>query len=112
MLYKLAAFGFTTGFFISSVAMQYGIKGLLLILAYIFPHGLIYIPVVILCLYNGYRLSKTIYYDNPGSLSLIIRQLKSYMFLLIFLVALILLGSFLEAYAGSFFLKKILVLFT
>ena len=112
MLFKLVVFGFTTGFFISSVAMQYGIKGLLLILAYIFPHGLIYIPIMILSLYNGYRLSRTINYDNPGSLGFIIRHLKSYIFLLIFLTALILLGSFLEAYVGSFFLKKILVLYT
>lgn len=113
MIFKLIFYGFTIGFFISSIALQYGIKGILLILAYIFPHGLIYIPVIILCLYNGYRLTRTIYYDNSGHISVIAKQLlKSYILLLIFLTVLILLGSFLEAFAGSFFLKKILVLFT
>jgi len=112
MIFKLLIFGFTTGFFISSIAMQYGMKGILLILAYIFPHSLVYIPVIILSLYNGYRLCKTIYYENTGHLGIIIKQLKSYIFLLIFLTVLLLLGSFLEAYVGSFFLKKILVLFT
>lgn len=112
MLFKLLIFGFNAGFLISSIAIQYGIKGILLILAYIFPHGLIYIPVIILSLYNGYRLSRSIYYDNTGHMGIVIKQLKSYGFLLIFLTALLLLGSFLEAYAGSFFLKKILALFT
>jgi len=112
MILKLVALGFTTGFFISSIAMQYGIKGILLILAYIFPHGLVYIPVIILCLYNGFRLTKTIYYDNPGHFGVIFKQLKTYILLLIFLTVLILLGSFLEAYVGSFFLKKVLALFT
>lgn len=112
MIFKLFIFGFTAGFLISSIAIQFGIKGILLILAYIFPHGLVYIPVIILCLYNGYRLTRTIYYENAGHIGIIIKQLKSYVFLLIFLTVLILLGSFLEAYVGSFFLKKILVLFT
>lgn len=112
MLVKLFIFGFSADFFISSVAMQYGIKGILLILAYIFPHGLIYIPVILLSLLNGYRLTRTIYYDSHGQMGIIIKHLKSYLLLLIFLTVLILLGSFLEAYAGSYFLKKVLVLFT
>jgi len=112
MIIKLITFGFSTGFFISSIAMQYGLKGILLILAYLFPHGLIYIPVIILSLYKGYGLSRAIYYDNRYHMGSIIRQLKSYIFLLVFLAVLILLGSFLEAYAGSFLLKKTLGLFT
>lgn len=112
MILKLITFGFSTGFFISSIAMQYGLKGIILILAYIFPHGLIYIPVIILSLYKGYGLSRTIYYDNRNHMGIIIKQLKSYIFLLIFLAVLILLGSFLEAYVGSFFLKKTLIFFT
>lgn len=112
MVLKLISFGFSTGFFISSIAMQYGVKGILLIMAYLFPHGIIYIPIIILSLYKGYSLSKAIYYDNRYYVGTIAKQLKSYMFLLIFLAVLILLGSFLEAYIGSFFLKKTLGLFT
>ncbi|TAH72836.1 MAG: hypothetical protein EWM47_03115 [Anaerolineaceae bacterium] len=109
---KIIAFGFSTGFFISAIAMQYGFKGFLLILVYKFPHGIIYLPIIILCLHRGYNLSRSIYYENRDYIGTIIRQLKSYFLLLLFLSILLVLGSFLEAYVGSFLLKKTLGLFT
>lgn len=112
MILKIIYFGFSTGFFISAIAMQYGFKGILLILAYEFPHGIIYLPVIVLCLYKGYNLCRSIYYESRNYMGAILKHLKSYMLLLIFLAALLLLGSFLEAYVGSFFLKKTLGLFT
>lgn len=111
MILRLIYLGFSVGFFISAIAMQYGFKGILLILAYEFPHGLIYIPVILLSLYKGFGLCKTIYYDNRNVSGTIISQLKSYILLFVFLAVLLLLGSFLEAYVGSFFLKKTLGLF-
>lgn len=112
MLLKIIVFGFSTGFFISAIAMQYGFKGILLILSYQFPHGLIYLPIILLCLHKGYGLCRSMYFENRNYLSFILRQLKSYLFLLIFLSVLLFLGSFLEAYVGSFFLKKALELIT
>lgn len=112
MIIKIIAFGFSTGFFISAIAMQYGFKGLLLILVYKFPHGLIYLPLIILCLYRGYNLSKSIYYESRDYIGTIRRQLKSYMMLWLFLIALLVLGCFLEAYVGSFLLKKALSVIT
>ena len=47
---KLITTSFSIGFFISAIAMQYGFKGILIILSYVFPHGIIYLPVILLCL--------------------------------------------------------------
>lgn len=112
MVLRLITFGFSTGFFISAIAMQYGFKGILLILIYKFPHGIIYLPIIILCLYKGLALCRAIYYENRNHIGAILKELKSYLFLWMFLSVLLVLGSFLEAYVGSFFLKKVLGLFT
>lgn len=111
MVLRLIYLGFSLGFFISVIAMQYGFKGIILILVYEFPHGLIYIPIIILSLYKGFGLCRSIYYDNRNITETIISLLKSYFLLILFLLVLLLLGSFLEAYVGSFFLKKTLGLF-
>jgi len=50
MAYKTMFFGFSTGFFISSITMQFGFKGILLIIAYVFPQGLLYLPIAVICL--------------------------------------------------------------
>ena len=112
IVYKLIAFGFTTGFFISSIAIQYGIKGILLILVYVFPHGIVYLPIIIICLHRGYILSKMIYFENRDYMAAIRRLIKSYILLWLFLIIFLVLGSLLEAYIGSFLLKKTLVLIT
>ena len=111
MVIKLVSFGFSTGFFISAIAMQYGFKGILLILTYEFPHGILYLPIIILCLHKGYGLCRSIYYDTRNYTGTIIRQIKPYFLLWLLLSILLIFASFLEAYVGSFFLKKTLGLF-
>lgn len=112
IILKILAFGFSTGFFISAIALQYGFKGIIMILAYKFPHGIIYLPIIILCIHKGYCLTRSIYYENRDFSGAIIRQAKSYLLLWIFLAVLLVLGCFLEAYVGSFLLKKALNLIT
>lgn len=112
MAFKIAFFGFSTGFFISAITMQYGFKGILLIIAYVFPQGIIYLAVSLICLYKGFSICRSMYYENKSQfdnkLKLIAPEL-----LPIFLLALaILVGSFIEAYAGAFILRKTLVLFS
>lgn len=111
MAYKITSYGFFTGFFISVITMQYGLKGILLVLVYAFPHGLLYLPVALLCLYKGYTMCKTIYNEKRYNLHGIIKMLQSQFLLLLVLALIILIGSFLEAYAGAFLLKKTLRLF-
>lgn len=111
MAFKIFTFGFSTGFFISAITIQYGFKGILLVMVYQFPHGIIYLPIAVLCLYKGFYLCRMIYYDKRDFLGTITKHFRQYLPLLLILAILLLLASFLEAYVGSFFLKKTLNLF-
>lgn len=110
--YKITSFGFFAGFLISAITLEYGIKGLLLILVYIFPHGLLYLPIAIISLYKGYKLCSYIYRDKYANYAGISRQLKSNITLILILALALLAASFLEAYPGAYLLKKTLGLFT
>lgn len=112
MAFKIASFGFFSGFFISAVTMQYGAKGILLILVYVFPHGLLYLPIALISLYKGYGLCRTIYHDNHTRFSEVTRLIKSQLVIIILLAIALIVGSFLEAYVGAFLMKKTLGLFT
>lgn len=111
IIYKIISFGFLTGFFLSVISMEYGTKGIILVLAYIFPHGLLYLPIVILCLYKGFDLCSTIYRDRRLSIGNISSILKQYFMIILILFIALIIGSFLEAYLGSSLLKKALGLF-
>ncbi|HHU72569.1 MAG TPA: hypothetical protein GXZ21_11150 [Clostridiales bacterium] len=111
MAFKICSFGFLTGFYISVVSLQYGFKGLLLILVSEFPQGLIYLPIGIICLYKGYELTRKIYHDNRSHLMGLLNIIKPYLMLILILVLGILVGSFIEAYIGSFLMKKTIGLF-
>ena len=111
MALKITYYGFFTGFFISTVTMQYGIKGILLVLVYVFPHGLFYLPIALISLYKGFELCRTIYHDNRTHIADIAKLVKSNLILLLLLAAALLIASFLEAYPGAFLLKKALELF-
>lgn len=109
---KITSFGFFAGFFISAVTMEYGMKGMLLVIVYVFPHGLLYLPILLISLYKGFELSRTIYHDNRTNIGGIAKLLKSYLLIILLLALALLLASFLEAYPGAFLLKKTLGLFT
>ena len=103
--------GFQAGFFLSVIMMRYGIKGLLLIIGYTFPHYIIYIPVVILCLRSGFRLCRSMYYDNKMSRRGRAERIARQMVFIVIFGAILMVGGLLETYAGSFILKKLLILF-
>jgi stage II sporulation protein M len=109
---KITSFGFFAGFFISAITMEYGMKGMLLVIVYVFPHGLLYLPILLISLYKGFELSRTIYHDNRTNIGGIAKLLKSYLLIILLLALALLLASFLEAYPGAFLLKKTLGLFT
>jgi stage II sporulation protein M len=111
MALKITSFGFFAGFFISAVTMEYGFKGLLLVLVYLFPHGLMYLPILLICLYKGYTLSRDIYQSSHTSLPAIIKPVRENLLIIILLAVALVFASFLEAYPGAYFLKKALGLF-
>jgi stage II sporulation protein M len=112
MALKVTSFGFFSGFFISAVTMRYGIKGILLVLVYVFPHGLLYLPIYLISLYKGFELCRTIYSENRNSIGGISKLMKNHLVLILVLAAALLIASFLEAYPGAYFLKKALESFT
>lgn len=102
--------GFQLGFLISALVMQYNFKGFLLMMVYIFPQGLVYIPVMYYCLKTGYQIVAEIRMNNTNSLHNIY-MLRNYKKLLILLIVGIFIGAVLETFIGSFLLKKMLLLF-
>jgi stage II sporulation protein M len=112
MALKIASFGFFAGFFISAITMEYGFKGIILVLIYLFPHGLMYLPIVLICLYKGYSLSRDIYQSSHTSLAAIIKPIRENLLVIVLLAVALIFASFLEAYPGAYFLKKALGLFT
>ena len=102
--------GFQGGFFVSVILMKYGIKGILLLLGYTFPHYLVYIPVALLCFRSGYWFCRSLRYDNLGRKGKTDKILK-YIILILFFSFLLLVGGFLETYVNTFILKKILYFF-
>lgn len=112
MALKISSFGFFSGFFISAVSMQYGLKGLLLVLAYIFPQGLLYLPISLFSLLKGFELCRTIYSENRNNFGGIAKLVKSYLIVILLLAVALFVASFLEAYPGAYILKKALGSFT
>ncbi len=111
MALKIASFGFFAGFFISAVTLEYGFKGIVLVLVYLFPHGLMYLPIILICLYKGYRMSREIYQSSQTRLATILKPIKDNLLIIALLAVALVFASFLEAYPGAYFLKKALDLF-
>jgi stage II sporulation protein M len=112
MALKVASFGFFAGFFISAVTMEYGFKGIILVLVYLFPHGLLYLPIVLICLYKGYLLGRDIHQSSHTSLAGVLKPLRENLIIIVLLAVALIFASFLEAYPGAYFLKKAITLFT
>ncbi len=108
MAFKITAVGFHAGFLISALTIQYGWKGIFLVFISIIPHGLLYIPISLICLYKGFEMNRTIYQENRSHFRGITKLMQSNLLLLLLLAAALLLACFLEAYPGAYLLKKAL----
>lgn len=110
MAFSIIKKGFQTGFLMSALIMQYNFKGFVLMMVYVFPQGLIYIPVMYYCLKTGYQIAVSIRSSNTNSLHNIY-MLRNYRKMLILLIIGIFVGAIIETFFGSFLLKKTLLLF-
>lgn len=108
---RIISFGFFAGFFISAVTMQYGVKGLVLVLVYCFPHGLLYLPIMIIGMYKGFIMCRDIFQSEHTSFGSILRLIRANVITILILAIALVFASFLEAYPGAYFLKKALALF-
>lgn len=100
--------GFFAGFMVSIFTINYGLKGILLFLAYLFPQYLIYIPVFIITLWRGYTLyNENLNYKNINNKG----NNHSFWdkFIMFFMLALFLIiGSVVETYVNTYIVKNII----
>lgn len=103
--------GFRISFFITVVIMQYGFKGILLIFGYTMPHFLLYGLITFLCIKGGYWLNKNLYQEHMMGR----RNRNKFIFVQIMFILLLgfglIIGGYIETYAGSYLLKKIVGIF-
>lgn len=103
--------GATTGFLVSVAVMQYGWKGVLIFLSYLFPQYFIYIPVALLTTIQCHRLCIRCNFGIPmnrkGKVRLVIEKIP----VIILLAVLLLIGCFAETYLNSQMLQKVLTAF-
>ncbi len=104
------AYGFMGGVFFSAAIIQYGLKGVILILCSIFPHILLYGPAFFLLLVWCEKLCRGIYYQKniPERLGEFRSQYLPKLLLIILLMAL---GCILESYINPPILFGLLKIF-
>ncbi len=102
--------GFQFGYLFTVLTMNYGWKGVLLSISYLLPHGLLYIPIALLCLKYCYQLTMEMNHGQvtPSLHNIIL--LKKYMKLIIILLAGLTIGAVLETFLGSILIQKVLTL--
>ena len=86
-------YGISSGLFLSVVLMRYGVKGLLLLVAGMFPHYLIYVPALILVFHLS-REKRTVN--------------SKYILQLLIVSSVVIIGCILECYVNPEVVAKIL----
>ena len=109
--FSIAYKGFLVGFLVSTVTMQYGLKGMLLFFAYLLPQAIVYIPIMLVSLEKGYELASALRYPSKNSKMLQKQTIFEYVIIIILTSIFLIIGSLLETYLGSAFLRKTLSLF-
>lgn len=106
--------GFSFGALLSAATLRFGLRGILLCLAGMFPQFLIYVPVMAGALYFGNGLYRKLYIENDSGVSAGIGRRSFFIryalvFCILFIVSII--GVCLESYVNPIILKKVLNLF-
>lgn len=106
MVFSVGYSGLSTGFLLAVSVLKFGVKGIFLFLLYIFPQYLIYFPVALITLIQGYHLCTNLYFRVPlnkkGKAKIILEKVPT--ILILFLI--ILIGALSEAYINSFIIQK------
>ena len=100
-------YGIATGIFAAASVLQYGIKGVLLAVTGIFPHYILYVPVMLWFLAWCEQMCRGIYFEKTAFLrnrKEIVLQLLQ----LVVIVVVVIIGCVLESYVNPVLLKKFL----
>lgn len=101
--------GMSFAFILSAVVMRFGIKGLLLALAFLLPQYILYVPAYVRLYLETVTCSSALFYHKEGGGTKEI-CLRYYLNFLV-CVVLIFCGIWLESYINPIFLRKMLVCF-
>lgn len=107
----IASKAFQTGYLFMALTMTYQWKGVLLFITYLFPHGIIYIPVALCCLRYCYQLTMEMNHGQATPSLHNITLLKKYLKLIIILLLALVVGALIETFLGSFIIRKVLTMF-
>ncbi len=105
-----AGWGVTVGMFLSAAFLQYGAKGLLLVITSVFPQFLLYVPALFFLLKWCEQICRGIYFEKnlrlAGKNALLVKLLQ-----LLGIVAVTITGTVLESYVNPIIVKKLLKIF-
>ena len=109
----LLYFGVSFGFIISISVIQFSVRGIFLSLAYLFPHVLIYVPLVIYIMNKNIDFSSKLYLKKVRNIRQHLNKKQifiEYIIVLSLCVLIVILGGLLESFINpkflSWFIKK------
>jgi hypothetical protein len=105
--------GFSTGLFISSLTISYGIKGIWFYIVSIFPQYIVYIFLVVFAINKFLQINHRIYnkngqQDNVFQIGNSKNIILNIMLIIFFVLILCIIEAWLEAYVNTSLLKKLL----
>lgn len=106
--------GILTGIFMTALLIRFGTKGMLLILAGSFPHQLLLIPALIMMLYWCYQNCCFLYYPGKCTWPVYKNRKSQYLrqgVILLWIVAVVMIGCILECYVNPILISEILKIF-
>lgn len=95
--------GFSFGMLLTTAVARYGIKGILLTAAMIFPQYMFYVPAYILLLRSGVELCRTIYFPGRASHTFVgnkKQEIRRWIITFLKVAAGFLMGAMLESYVN------------
>jgi len=103
--------GLSMGILLANLAMEFGIKGTFVFIGCVFPHYLVYIPVIIYLTSWCYQICIKLYFPHKDNS--IMNGSKKQQFIklaieLLIILSFLLIGILLESYVNPIFLNRIL----
>jgi stage II sporulation protein M len=111
IIWAITSKAFQFGYLTTALAISYGGKGVLLSISYLFPQGLLYLPVAFLCVKYCYQLTMEMNYGQATPSLHNVVMLKKYFRLMAILAGALLVGAIMETFIGTYVVRRVLELF-
>lgn len=109
---KTIWYGATVGMFISAAVIRYGMKGIFLVLAGVFPQYIIYVPAYILLLNLCEKTCRSIYFKDSSSVDMSTMDLiRSKIIQILIILGAVVIGCVLESYLNPIIFMNLLRIF-